>query len=353
MTYAQAKKTLDRNSLKPLYIITGSEDYFVRDIERTIVSCALNEADRAFNCDVYDGERLSASQLFAASRAMPMSGDYKVVIVRDFESVKLSADEAERIFSVVDVKLERGTPSTVLILEANELDARSKAGPALKRRAVHIECSFPEESELSAWLTESFGVRGKSIAPRATELMKELLAPSLQTYATEMEKLIAVAGDREEIVEEDVLASVGMTREFSVFELTKAVGERDAKAALKILDRLLETGQRPQLLITMLTRFFGQLWRFDGIQRNAVRDKIGSFEVARMLGTYPAYMMELRNARSNFTRNEIETGIRSLLSADIESKSRPTDSYTVMSLLLHALVTGTNLDDQLRSIYAE
>lgn len=56
------------------------------------------------------------------------------------------------------------------------------------------------------------------------------------------------------IDEEDVETVVGKTKEDRIFDLTNALSEKNAKAALLALQSLLEQGEQPLMILAMISR---------------------------------------------------------------------------------------------------
>ena len=95
---------------------------------------------------------------------------------------------------------------------------------------------------------------GKSLAPAAWTALGKKTGFQLRPSLNELQKLISFVGERSVIEEKDVEAVVGKTREDSIFDLTTALAEKNARAALSALKALLDQGTHHLMILTMISR---------------------------------------------------------------------------------------------------
>ena len=160
---------------------------------------------------------------------------------------------------------------------------------------------------------------------------------SLRSLQNEIDKVFVFVGDRKKIEAEDVTAIVGASKGYTIFELQNAIGRKDAKEAVKILERMLESGQSPQMIIVMMTRFFTQLWKLSDLRSKRMPDQ----EIAREIGVSPYFVKQYVEFRSRFDVDQIERNFKSLLEADTVLKSTSRDPRLVMDLLILSLVQSS------------
>jgi len=168
--------------------------------------------------------------------------------------------------SVIDLSeqfealLAQGLPTgNCLILTAEAVDKRKKlfkvidkAGIVLHFGAIKGEAATKETLKLEA--QKLLNQYGKRLVPAAWIALGKKTGFQLRPSLNEMEKLIAFVGERSVIEEKDVEAVVGKTREDSIFDLTAAIAEKNAKAALLALKALLDQGMHHLMILTMISR---------------------------------------------------------------------------------------------------
>ena len=156
--------------------------------------------------------------------------------------------------------LTQGLPAgNCLILTAEAVDKRKKifkvidkAGIILHFGEIKGEAATRETLKLEA---QKLLIRcGKNLAPAAWIALGKKTGFQLRPSLNELQKLISFVGERSVIEEKDVEAVVGKTREDSIFDLTTALAEKNAQAALSALKALLDQGMHHLMILTMISR---------------------------------------------------------------------------------------------------
>ena len=136
--------------------------------------------------------------------------------------------------------------------------------------------------------------------------------------------MIAV-GSKPAIELEDVEAVVGISKEFTVFELTKMVGEKNISKALEIVERMLDTGESPQLIIVMLTRHFMIMAKLRELHAAAKSE----FELAGAVRVSPYFIKEYISQLRGYSPVAVDNAFLALARADRELKPPlPTQSLS-------------------------
>ena len=181
--------------------------------------------------------------------------------------------------------------------------------------------------------------QGREANGESCRLIQAYVGNSLRSIQNELDKLYVFMGERKKIALEDIAAVVGATKGFTMFELQNAIGRKDAKEAIKILERMLEGGQSPQMILVMLTRFFTQLWKLMDMRFRRLPDA----EISREIGVPPYFVKQYLEFRSNFELQHIEESFKSLLEADTVLKSTSRSPRLVLDLLVLSLITPSGI----------
>lgn len=78
-----------RDGIAGAYLLYGEETFLTEQYARQIAHRTVDEAFDAFNCQMFDGQTVTLSQLEEACEALPLMAERKCVLVRDMD---LSAD---------------------------------------------------------------------------------------------------------------------------------------------------------------------------------------------------------------------------------------------------------------------
>ena len=332
MTYAEFLQSVKGNRFAAIYLFYGEEDLMIDEGIQLIVDKTLDEGSKGFNLDVVYGSKADAKDVVGHASSFPMMGKKRVVVVKEFEKLAGTDTEKEIVAAYVNKPLD----STILVLVSLEPDFRKKPFTDLKKRAELIECKPLYDNQVPPWIGERIRHQGREASVEVCRLIQAYVGNSLRSLQNELDKLYVFMGDRKKIALEDIAAVVGATKGFTIFELQNAIGRKDPKEAIKILERMLEAGQSPQMIIVMLTRFFTQLWKLTDMRSRRLPDS----EIAREIGVSQYFAKQIIEFRSNFDVQQIEENFKSLLEADTVLKSTSRDPRLVLDLLVLSLISS-------------
>ncbi|PIE70759.1 MAG: hypothetical protein CSA22_06325 [Deltaproteobacteria bacterium] len=143
----------------------------------------------------------------------------------------------------------------VLVVTTDTLDKRRKAFKTLESACTVIDCSVPkgerkadreiQEKVMRMCAAELLDAQGKRLAPAGLSALMDLTGFDLDTFTGNLEKLIDYAGPRQEITAADVRQLLVRTRQDPIFELTSALADRNAGAAVFYARSLARAGMHP------------------------------------------------------------------------------------------------------------
>lgn len=335
---------LRRGEIAPLYFLFGEEEFLIDEGLEALLEKTVDASTRSFNYDQFHGTEVQLRDVMERAQSYPMMAERRVVVLRDLDRAIGSrrTDDGSGFLDYVASPLE----STTLIMTAST-DAflgKGKAKPKApydlliaNSTAVHYKKLY--DRELPSWVTGRIAKRKKKIAPDAVELFVNYVGASLRTLHNEIEKLFNFVEDRTEIGIDDVRAVVGTSKTWNVFELQKAIGEKRLETSVEIAERMLRAGEAPQLILTMLTRYFTLLWRLMEV-RTRFRD---TRDAAREVGVSPFFINEYLAALNRYSLPNIRVAFEALLAADIALKSTRVSPSVTLQMLLISIVQGRNV----------
>lgn len=155
--------------------------------------------------------------------------------------------------------LAGGLPAgNCLILTAEAADKRKKIFKVIDRTGVVLHFGKIKETAtretLKSEARKLLDGCGKSLTSGAWAALGKKTGFQLRPSLNELQKLVVFAGEKTMIDEEDVETVVGKTKEDRVFDLTNAMSEKNAKAALLALQALLDQGEPPLMILSMISR---------------------------------------------------------------------------------------------------
>ncbi len=319
--------SINNKKFSPLYFFYGEEDFLIEELVDAIIANAVEPSTKEFNFDILYGNEVSGKQVVALASSYPMMAERRIVIVKDIE--RLSDKE------VLEGYCEKPSSTTVLVLLAKEPDMRRKPYPTLKKHAVGGEFSRLYDNQVQQWIEQRCKKLGYKISPEAIAILHFYVGNSLRENANELEKLQLALGEKKVIEVKDVENVVGVSREFTVFELANAVGEKNTTRAFSIVERLLQNGESAVLMITTLTRHFIILWKLSELVRSSSSDA----EMAQKVGVHPFFLNQYKTHLKKYSISAIEKSFLSLVIADEKLKTVSIEVRTILFTMLTEIMS--------------
>lgn len=304
-TYDDLVSALSKKEFSPVYLLHGEEDFLIEEATDVILNAALTTDERGFNLDVMYGSEADPRDVISHASSFPMMAERRVVIVRDADKL----GQAEILANYI----EHPSPSTCLILVCTKPDFRKKPFVTAKKNAFVVECKPLWDNQIPAWITKRVKKDKREIQPAAASMLAAYVGTSLREICNELEKLYIYLGEKKSIAVDDVTAVVGVSKEFTVFELQWAIGMKDTRKATEILERMMEAGEQPVVMVAVMTKFFQTVWKL----LDARRRNVPQAQQMTQAGIF-MFIDKYTQVANCFTVREIEDVFLSL--ADVDEK---------------------------------
>lgn len=232
---ARILNELKAKKFAPVYVLQGEETYYIDLISDYIEAHALRESERSFNQFVIYGREAPASVILGHARRFPMMAERQVVIIKEAQDIPDLQKEAGAKM-MLDY-LAKPAPTTVLVLchKHKALDKRRELGKKVDQLAVSAVFKKPYDSQLPDFILEYLNDRGVEIEEPAIRVLQEYVGNDLQRLANEMDKVLTGLTHGGIITADRVMSQVGISREYNVFELQRALITKDGLLAARIV----------------------------------------------------------------------------------------------------------------------
>jgi DNA polymerase-3 subunit delta len=311
LTRQALQGALKRGEIAPLYLLHGAEEYLRENASRAITETALRDAPlREFNETTYSLASTDVQQAIAAAEQLPMMSSRRVVRIKDFARLREADEDAVLRY------IARPVESSVVIFVADELDKRRKLSKALMETCASIEFALLTDAELTKWTEDHLKRLKVNADDRTVHQIVALVGSSVRKLSTELEKLATAVLDTGFITMEMVDTLVGHSRELSNFELTDHLIARNRKRALQTLERLLDDGAEPVMLIGLLASNYHRL----ALAKELMSRGAANQEVYRQVGIYGKREEFLAVARRTDAR-KLAQSLERIAAADLAIKT--------------------------------
>ncbi|MFQ5445869.1 MAG: DNA polymerase III subunit delta [Saprospiraceae bacterium] len=311
MTYQQILTQLKNKEYAPVYFLHGSEPFFIDTISDYIEKNVLSEAERSFNQVVLYGKDTDHLAVIDNARRYPMMSEYQVVIVK----------EAQQMIDLKELQkyIENPLNSSILVLchKHKKFNMSTKFGKLLARQGVVFDSKKLYANQVPDWILSQLKFQGYQMDTDAAELMAEYLGTDLSVVMRELNKLTLHVEKGMKITTAHVEKYVGISREYNIFELQKALSTNNTAKTGRIIQNFIANPKRnPFIMVThSLGNYFTKIYQFHFL-KNAPDS-----EVQKALNLRSSYALrEYRQALRSFPLPKTEAIIGMLKEYDLKSK---------------------------------
>ena len=319
---------IKQGNIKPVYFLMGEEPYYIDKLTEYIENNILTEDEKGFNQMVLYGKDVSIEDVIGNAKRYPMMADRQVVIVKE-------AQELSRTIERLESYAENPQPTTVLVFayKYKALDKRKKVTKLLDKVGVVFESKKLYENQVADWIKRVLGGKGYSIEPKAAAMLVEFLGNDLGKISNELDKLAIILPQGSTITPKVIEDNIGISKDYNVFELRKAIGEKDQLKAYKIADYFANNPKDNPLVLTvgLVFGFFSQLLMYHGL-----KDK-NPANVAKMLNVNPYFVKDYDIALRNYPMKKVSAIVATLRDIDVKSKGVGANAVSQADLLREML----------------
>lgn len=283
-----------------------------------------------------DGRKVTFGELTHVCDVVPFMAQVRLVVVENLLS-RLAKGHKDFLDALL-AYLPRLPETTRLVFV--EEGALPVTHPVIKLAQVekrgHVqEFHVPDERRggLARWIQERVGKKGGGIEHRAAQELANFVGSNLRLLDRELEKLVVYVDGQRPIGVEDVRRLVPYVHEANIFEMTDALGRRDGPRASGLLHRMLDGGNDPLYLLSMIVRQFRIMIQVKDLAERDVHPN----DIPARLGMKPFVARKGLSQAAQFSVEQLEAIYRKLWEADFSIKTGQMEPALALDLLVAGL----------------
>ena len=312
MDRKEFSQLLKAGNVQGAYLFEGVEENIKAATLQSLRKAILPEGMEELNESVMDAPATDA--IIAACETLPFLAEKRLVIVREHPALTGRADADERLISYIPNVPE----SAVLVFICRgKADARKKLYNAIKKANGIVNFAPLTDAELNGWIVKTFAGLGKNVSPQTASVLSFTVGSDTALLRREIEKLAALAGDRDTVTEQDVHAVATRSVECTVFEMVDAVVAGQQGKAFGLLRDMLTTGSDRLGILAMLLRQFRLMQHIKIMQF----EKLPAGEIKQRLGVAPFAAERCMRQASGYTGGQVKRAVQICLNAEYKVKS--------------------------------
>ncbi|MBC8156007.1 MAG: DNA polymerase III subunit delta [Bacteroidetes bacterium] len=321
-------KDIRAKRLQPVYLLHGDEPFYLDRITAEIEKVAIPVAERGFNQFVLFGKDTDVGGVINYARRYPFMAERQLVVVREAQQLNGLKDKSGQ--TLLEEYALNPLVSTTLVICHNELlDERKAWIKAFGKKGVLLGIKKLYENKLVDWIGDYCRQQGAKVSIKACQLLADHIGNDLKRLASEIDKILLNLRLDEEISAATVERLVGISKEYNVFELQKALVQRDVVKANRIVEYF-GRNAKDNPLIVILGQLFSYFSKVLLVQ--AARDQSDK-ALASLLGVNPFFVKDYLQAARTFPLVKVAAILHTIRRADALSKGIDAPSLSESDIL--------------------
>jgi DNA polymerase-3 subunit delta len=320
---------INKGSLQPIYYFFGEDYYLLQNALDSISKAVSPFITSDFDKEIFYGDKKPLGEVLDFASAFPFGSKKKLIVFKQFEKVKDKKLLVDYAASPADF--------TVLVLIHNGIITHLSSEPykSLGKYNFIYEAKELKGKNLLKWLVSHVEKKEKSISQENAQLLIDISGESRSMLENQVEKIITFMSEEKEISLSHIQSLSTRLKQFSIFDLQNAIGNKEKDKAINIAFNLLENSAEPVFIVAMLTRYFTGVSRVNEL----TKENMPSQQAARIVGTHPYYYKDYQQARSLFSDTDLANVFRALLRADLSIKTTTADGKNIVTILISEILS--------------
>jgi len=328
LTDKQLIEELKKGVFKPVYLLTGEENHYIDVVSDWMEANIIDASVRDFDQTVVYGRDVDMATVVSTVKRYPMMSPVHLVIVKEAQDI------ATPQWETLATYLKQPSPQGMLVLcyRHKKLDKRTAAYKAIAAAGVVYESPKIYDNQVPAWIEREVQAQGYSITNKATAMLAEYLGTDLGKIANELSKLYPLLPEHGTVNEQLVEDQIGISKDYNVFELQKAIGRRDPVMCNRIVNHFAANPKKNpiQMVLPLLYGYFLKIMIYHQLENKS--------DAPKALGCAPSFVRDYDEAARNYSLGKLASCIGYLYEADLRSKGVRNSGNVTDGELLKELV---------------
>lgn len=322
------QEDIKTENFKQSYLLFGEEAYLKHQYKEKLLN-ALNPDGDTMNFSRYEGKGVDVKQLIDLCETMPFFAERRIILLEDTGFFKNKCEElADYMKSLPDY--------LVLVFSESEVDKRSRMYKAVKSGGRVTEFAKQDEKTLMRWAAGILGKEGRKITQRDMELFLTKTGTDMGNIRMELEKLITYTEGQDIVSAEDIEAVCVTQTTNKIFDMVRAVTEKNQKRALELYYDLLTLKEPPMRILFLLAKQFRQLL----LTKKMSGEGASQNEIATRLGVPSFVVRNISACARSYTVEELERAVEDFVDAEEAVKTGRLGDVLSVELLIVKYSSG-------------
>lgn len=328
------QEDIKNQEFKRVYLFMGEEDYLVQQYKAKVKQALLPDED-TINFSYFEGKKTEPGEVIGLAETMPFFADRRVILLENTGFFKNQCQDLPEYLAQLPEYL-------CMIFVEKEVDKRSRMYKAVKKYGRIVEFKMQDTNTLMRWVLGMMKRENKKITKPDMELFLQKTGTDMGNIERELEKLVCYTMGREVITAQDIEAVCTTQISNHIFDMIKAVTEKNQKKTLDLYYDLLTLREPPMRILFLLARQFNLIMQV----KELMKEGYDQSAIAKKTGLQPFVVRNYGNYAGKFSASWLRSAVEECLTAETRVKTGlMTDTMSVELLLVKFSSREKNIPD--------
>lgn len=266
------QEDIKNQEFKKVYLLCGEEDYLKKQYKEKLKNALVPDGD-TMNFSIFEGKKTEPRAVIDLGETIPFFAERRVIFLEDTGFFKNQCQDLPEYLGELPDYL-------CMVFVESEVDKRSRMYKAVKKYGRIVEFGQQDSNTIMRWVLGILNREGRKITRNDMELFLTKTGTDMGNIERELEKLLCYTMGREVITKEDIEAVCTTQISNHIFEMIRAVTEKNQKKALDLYYDLLSLKEPPMRILFLLARQFHLIMQVkelteEGHDQSSIGKKIG------------------------------------------------------------------------------
>jgi len=225
-TFDQIINQIDKKQLAPVYLLHGLEPFYIDLLSDYMEEHGIDKDQQDFNQVIFYGKDSDAEEIVTNAKEFPFGSDKRIVILKEAKDLK----NIEKLIPY----LENPANTSSLVICYKYLDAKAAFVKAAEKKGVVFKSVKIPDYKLAEWVQNRAKDYQFKVNAETSYIISEHLGNDLARIDNELKKLKIFIPSGSDITPNIIEQHIGISKEYNIFELQKALAERNKERVYKI-----------------------------------------------------------------------------------------------------------------------
>lgn len=313
------------------HLLVGEDDWSKNQFIKTIKTQVLASMDDLMNYYEAKDKEVSVSAVQDVIETLPFFAEQKLIYLKDTGLFKPGKKDETEAFEKV---IETLPDYLVMIIDEKEVDKRSRLYKIFQKKYEIKNFDYPGEEAAYQYFMEEAQKEGIVIEASTLRYFIQHMPEDMNYMRGEWQKLLGFSSE-ERVTKAHIDEVCVFSLETRVFEMVKKIVAHEAKAALGIYERMMQSKESPIGVLVLIARQYRMMLQIKYLTAKNKNQK----EIATLVKLPYFAVKEMQMQVKNYSFDTLEHILKRCLETDTAIKTGKMEmTKAVEALILECLL---------------